>query len=206
MFNPLNKEEKHSTHWHRHANHTRMPTTTPTSEILRLLHNLVRLGHIEQVDYPTARARVRTGENLTGWLPWVTRRAGEDVDWWAPEVGEQVILFSPGGDPASAVIMGAIYQASHPAPADTHQVHRTRYADGTTVEYDREGSTLTINCVGTVIVNAEGQVNVTAGDKATIDAPAIHHNGGSPVVTTAHICHFTGNPHGDGSSTVTAGK
>ncbi|NRB23802.1 MAG: hypothetical protein HRU42_09055 [Shewanella sp.] len=40
----------------------------------------------------------------------------------------------------------------------------------------------------------------------TEDADTIKMNGGSAVVTCAHICHFTGGPHGDGSSTVTAGK
>jgi len=40
----------------------------------------------------------------------------------------------------------------------------------------------------------------------TEDADTIKMNGGSAVVTCAHICHFTGAPHGDGSSTVTAGK
>ncbi|MGS0824823.1 hypothetical protein ACVBIO_03345 [Shewanella sp. 0m-8] len=40
----------------------------------------------------------------------------------------------------------------------------------------------------------------------TEDADTIKLNGGKAVVTCAHICHFTGGPHGDGSSTVTAGK
>ncbi|WP_346348092.1 hypothetical protein [Shewanella abyssi] len=40
----------------------------------------------------------------------------------------------------------------------------------------------------------------------TEDADTIKLNGGASVVTCAHICHFTGGPHGDGSSTVTAGK
>jgi hypothetical protein len=40
----------------------------------------------------------------------------------------------------------------------------------------------------------------------TEDADTIKLNGGAAVVTCAHICHFTGAPHGDGSSTVTAGK
>ncbi len=40
----------------------------------------------------------------------------------------------------------------------------------------------------------------------TEDADSIKLNGGAAVVTCAHICHFTGAAHGDGSSTVTAGK
>lgn len=58
-----------------------------------------------------------------------------------------------------------------------------------------------------------GQMQLTVGDDLKIqakniteDADTIKLNGGAPVVTCAHICHFTGKPHGDGSSTVTAGK
>jgi uncharacterized protein involved in type VI secretion and phage assembly len=40
----------------------------------------------------------------------------------------------------------------------------------------------------------------------TEDADSIKFNGGAAVVTCGHICHFTGAPHGDGSSTVCAGK
>lgn len=38
----------------------------------------------------------------------------------------------------------------------------------------------------------------------TIDAVEILLNRGMPVVTTGHICHYTGTPHGDGSLTVKA--
>jgi hypothetical protein len=56
------------------------------------------------------------------------------------------------------------------------------------------------------ITSVEANVKVNAATECTIDAPKIKFNGGSPIVTTAHICHFTGTPHGDGSSTCTAGK
>ena len=51
-----------------------------------------------------------------------------------------------------------------------------------------------------------GSLAATAGIEATIDAPLIKHNKGTGVITEESICHFTGNPHGDGSSTVKAGK
>jgi hypothetical protein len=56
------------------------------------------------------------------------------------------------------------------------------------------------------IDSKEANVKVTAATECTVNAPKIALNGGSPIVTTAHICHFTGTPHGDGSSTCKAGK
>ncbi|ABZ75909.1 conserved hypothetical protein [Shewanella halifaxensis HAW-EB4] len=51
-----------------------------------------------------------------------------------------------------------------------------------------------------------GDLTQTIGGTKATTAERITMNGGKAVVTCAHICHFTGAPHGDGSSTVTAGK
>ncbi|MCG9964040.1 hypothetical protein [Shewanella cutis] len=59
--------------------------------------------------------------------------------------------------------------------------------------------------LGQMTMNITKDLRITA-KKITEDADTIKLNGGSPVVTCAHICHFTGAPHGDGSSTVSAGK
>lgn len=56
------------------------------------------------------------------------------------------------------------------------------------------------------IESKQANVKVNAATECTVDAPKIHLNGGSPIVTTAHICAYTGKPHLDGSSTCTAGK
>lgn len=59
--------------------------------------------------------------------------------------------------------------------------------------------------LGQMTMNITKDLRITAKN-ITEDADTIKLNGGSPVVTCAHICHFTGAPHGDGSSTVSAGK
>ncbi|MGP5308101.1 phage baseplate assembly protein V [Vreelandella alkaliphila] len=167
-------------------------------ELLRLLHNLIRLGTIAEVDHTAARVRVNTGELLTDWLPWVEGRAGTTRDWNPPTQGEQVMIFSPGGDPAAGVVLTGIYSNAHPTPATNPNVIGRWLPDGTHIEYDHANNRLFIDCVGPINVKASGTV--------TVDAPLIKHNQGTGVVTQQHICHFTGNPHGDGSSTVKAGK
>ncbi|MCT8858361.1 hypothetical protein K5M76_06675 [Shewanella xiamenensis] len=59
--------------------------------------------------------------------------------------------------------------------------------------------------LGQMTMNITKDLRITAKN-ITEDADTIKLNGGSAVVTCAHICHFTGAPHGDGSSTVSAGK
>ncbi|MBB5320470.1 phage baseplate assembly protein V [Marinobacter oulmenensis] len=182
------------------------------ADLYRLLNNLIRIGTIVEVDHQAARARVKTGGNTTGWQKWVTLRAGTTTEWNPPTVGEQVVLLSPGGDLAQAVILVGLFTSN--APSSSKDEHRRVYPDGATINYDHVKKELVANLPGKANVNITGDATVNVGGNATtavggickVNAEMIHHNDGNPVVTTAHICHLTGKPHGDGSSTVTAGK
>jgi len=151
------------------------------SDIWRRVNNLIRIGVVAQVDYPAARVRVRSADLETGWLPWVTDRAGGDRTWWAPEMGEQVLLLAPSGDLSGAVVLGSIYRNAFPAPGDRETLHRHVYADGASVEYDREihrytislpnnGAEVRIMTSGHVTVAADGDVALTSGANVDIGA------------------------------------
>ncbi len=127
-----------------------MPADNPASlnatELLRRLENTVRLGTIAEVRHARpARCRVKTGENTTDWLPWLTQRAGKDRTWWPPEVGEQVIVFSPGGNLGAGVVLAGIYSDSHPQPDDDPDVSCVEFADETRVEYNRATHVMTVS-------------------------------------------------------------
>ena len=148
------------------------------SEMDRRLANLIRWGTIEAADYEAARVRVRCGAVVTDWLPWVTARAGGDVSWWAPEVGEQVLILSPSGETGQGVALVGVFQAAHPAPANTPDVARMVFKDGAVIEYDRAAHTLAATIPGDVSVQATGSIDAKAGKNATIEA-------GSRVFLTA---------------------
>ena len=88
-------------------------------EASRRIENLLRLCTVAEVrtTHP-ARCRVRTGQLLTDWLPWLTLRAGATAGtWWAPEPGEQCLLLSPGGDLRQGVVLPGLYSdQNHPPP------------------------------------------------------------------------------------------
>lgn len=138
----------------------------------RQIGNLLMLGVVAELDEAQARVRVDCDGMRTDWIPWIERRAGPGVRTWsAPEVGEQVVVAAPYGDPAQGVVIGSVYQEAHDAPASLKAVHRTEYADGTVVEYDRESTTLTVNVgSGSVIVNC-ATATVTASESVTLDTP-----------------------------------
>lgn len=69
------------------------------------------------------------------------------------------------------------------------------------------GGDATITAGGNITAEAsDGDATVSAGGKAVVDAAAVELGGaGGQVVTTAHKCAYTGNPHPEGSSVVSAG-
>jgi len=179
------------------------------AELERRLANLLRVGRVEALDAAAARVRVQTGELVTAWLPWVTRRAGPDAEWWAPEAGEQVLLLAPGGDLALGVVLPALYQTAYPAPGSAATLHKTTYADGGFASYDRASGAAELNAVGNVTVTAGGAVALTASDGAaevTASGTVKLCGGGlaaaKGVVQGDCICAYTGTPHPMVSATV----
>jgi len=133
-------------------------------ELTRLLHNMIRLGTIAEV--ANGRARVRLSPKLTTtWLRWAALRAGDARSWWAPSVGEQVVLLSPGGDLTAGAILPAIYSDAFPAPSDNPALHATYYPDGAVVQYDSQAHTLVATLPdGTSVAAAPGKVTSNAED------------------------------------------
>lgn len=103
----------------------------------RMLANLVRLGTVKELDAAGAKVRVQMGDLSSAWLPWVTSMAGGDRAYSAPEVGSQVVVLSPSGEITQGVVLPAIYQQQYGPNADSVDVRRITWADGTVVEYDR---------------------------------------------------------------------
>ncbi len=106
------------------------------AELARLIENTVRFGTVAEVQYTPPRVRVRTGELLTTWLPWLAWRAGESREWDPPTINEQVILLSPSGQLANGVVITGVFSDLIPANGDRAGLKRRTYADGAVVEYD----------------------------------------------------------------------
>jgi len=139
------------------------------AELYRLLMNLIRFGTVIEVDLVQTVARVQTGELQTDWIRWGVARAGDAVDWWAPSVGEQVVLLAPGGALENAVIAFSLYSDYALPPDNGKKTNVTRYPDGAKKSYDPANGllsllgmisgmvsmsdTLTIN-VGRLVINA----------------------------------------------------
>lgn len=134
------------------------------SELNRRLANIIRIATVSEIDYDTAKVIVAIGELRSDWLPWLSSRAGNNVTWSAPDIGEQVIVLAPSGDLSQAVILSALYQNNFPAQENSGDVHAIEYGDGTKISYNRQTHNLDI------VLCAEGSTNIETNAGLTVIA------------------------------------
>jgi phage baseplate assembly protein V len=173
----------------------------------RRLANAIRYGKVMEVDLAKRRVRIESGDLQSNWIPWPAGRAGAGkIRWDAPEVGEQGMMISPGGDMSQATFIPGIYQDSHDAPVSDPNKDHTAYGDGTVLEYDRGSHTLLVDLTGGVSVTANrnkielkiGSTTLTLeAGKTTLVAPQLMVQ--SPTTT------FTGTVLVQGLLTYSAG-
>lgn len=135
----------------------------------RLIENLIRIGTVAEVDHGAWRCRVQTGELLTGWLPWFSTRAGTTRDWDSPTVGEQVMIFSPSGEPAGGIVLTGIYADAALPPSQSPNECVRKYPDGASISYNHATGHLQAIGVRTALLYATESV--------TIDTPHAHFTG-----------------------------
>ncbi|MCQ8234359.1 MULTISPECIES: phage baseplate assembly protein V [Pectobacterium] len=157
-----------------------MKTQATLNEIQRLLRNLIRVGVVTHVNTADVLCRVQTGGMTTGWLNWLTRRAGRSRDWWAPSIGEQVLILSIGGELDTAFVLPGIYSDDHPAPSASADALHISFPDGAVVEYEPATGALTVSGIKTADITASESITATvplvtvkASTRITLDTPEV---------------------------------
>ncbi|MCX8016412.1 MAG: phage baseplate assembly protein V [Rhodocyclaceae bacterium] len=139
-------------------------------ETLREFMVTLKYGIVTALDATTQRVRVRLpdlDDLETHWLPVLSFRTRRDRITHLPDVGEHVaVLLDPQGE--NGLVLGALYSARDPAPADGPDITAVRFADGTAVEYDRAAHRLTIHCTG--------DIEIVSDTHLTLRAPRIDLN------------------------------
>ena len=155
--------------------------------ILDRMAQMIRVGFVNARQPEKMRVKVTvrdtTGAQLvTDWLPVLCPRASGDMQYDLPDIGDQVLcLFLPYGLEQGFVI-GAMYGKQVPPVQSGDKWHR-KFADGTTLEYDRGAHKLSINVQGDFQLEVTGKINVKAGGPMTLEAPIIYERG--TLVNTA---------------------
>ncbi|MGP3789423.1 phage baseplate assembly protein V [Pseudomonas sp. B392_1p] len=118
--------------------------------------------------------RVSDGEWTSAWVRWHAVAAGSARHWRAPSIGEQGVLFSPSGDPASGTFVPGLYGEAGEAPDDRDHVEAWHFPDGGKLLYDWTAKRYSISLpTGTVEIAVGGTVAEVTDSKVTVTAGAI---------------------------------
>lgn len=157
-----------------------MNTLSTIQELARALRNMIRTGVIVETDLNAGRCRVQTGGIYTDWLQWLTHRAGRSRTWWAPSVGEQVLILAIGGELDTAFVLPAIFSDDHAAPSASADAWHVSFPDGAVMEYEPETGALTVSGIKTADVTASESITATvpvvmvkASTRVTLDSPEV---------------------------------
>ncbi|HBQ7271636.1 phage baseplate assembly protein V [Klebsiella pneumoniae] len=157
-----------------------MKTQSSLQEIFRVLRNLIRVGVIVELDLKEGLCRVQSGGIQTTWLNWLTTRAGRSRTWWAPSVGEQVLLLAIGGELDTAFVLPGIFSDDNPAPSASADAWHVTFPDGAVIEYEPETGALTVSGIKTADVTASDSITATvpvvlvkAETRITLDTPEV---------------------------------
>lgn len=155
-------------------------TTDAGQKLARALRNMIRTGLVVETNLKAGRCRVQTGGMCTDWLQWLTCRAGRSRTWWAPSVGEQVLILAVGGELDTAFVLPGIYSGDNPAPSASADALHIRFPDGAVIAYEPETSALTVSGIKTASVTASDSVTATvpvvtvkASTRITLDTPEV---------------------------------
>ena len=157
-----------------------MKTLTSIQDIARAIRNLIRTGVVTAVDLDEGLCRVQTGGIQTTWLNWLTSRAGRSRTWWAPSVGEQVLILAVGGELDTAFVLPAIFSDDHPAPSASADAFHIAFPDGAVIEYEPETGALSVTGITTAEIVASKSITATvpvvlikADTRVTLDTPEV---------------------------------
>ena len=157
-----------------------MNTLSTIQELARAIRNLIRSGVVTEVDTVQGLCRVQSGGIQTTWLNWLTTRAGRSRTWWAPSVGEQVLLLAIGGELDTAFVLPGIFSDDNPAPSASADACHMAFPDGAVIEYEPETSALTVSGIKTADVTASESITATvplvlvkSSTSITLDTPEV---------------------------------
>jgi phage baseplate assembly protein V len=110
------------------------------SEMNRRLLQIVRIGVIQEIDYAKVKARVKVGNNVTGWRPWVALAKA----WIPPTVGDQVVVLSPNGDFEQGILLSALYHSKSKPPSNKENELKIKLSENSSVCFDSNLEKLTV--------------------------------------------------------------
>ncbi len=169
---------------------------------------LTQSAVVEAITYDPPRVKVRVGDWVSDWLKWQAGAAGKVRHWRPPSVDEEVALWAPSGDLASAFVAPGYYTEQHggsgrSSPDET----ATDFPDGAFEQYNHASHeyVLSVPAGGRIVFRIGGTEFELKADGATLrsakllaDVPDSTFTGNT---TTEQLLTFNGGMQGKAAAT-----
>ena len=122
------------------------------------IKNFIRMGRVSTTnpEKMTVKVVFEDKDNMVSdELPVLVQGSSRNRHYWLPDVGEQVCcLMLPNGHNAG-ICLGSYYSESDPPNANSQEVRRIDFGDGSYMQFDRATGSLDISCTGEIRVNGK---------------------------------------------------
>ena len=122
------------------------------------IKNFIRMGRVSSTNPAKMAVKVvfEDKDNLVSdELPVLVQGSSKNRSYWLPDVGEQVCcLMLPNGHNAG-ICLGSYYSETDPPNANSQEVRRLDFGDGSYVQFDRATGNLDIRCTGNITINGK---------------------------------------------------
>lgn len=151
------------------------------SELLRLLHGMVDIGVVSDVDHDKQLIRCSADDDVkTDWLP-VPAEIGRNYVRHRPlRVGQGVVWLAPNGDLSQSVVVCMLHTGAAPVASKDPNVDLIQFENGSLIQHNIETGDMQIKAVGSVTWEAtrfyiKGPVTQTGGDMTSDGVSAQNH-------------------------------
>lgn len=170
--------------------------------LTRKLARFIRVGRVKALNPEKHMVRVlfEAEDSLSYELPVLVHNTFANHDYAMPDLEDDVVcVFLPDG-PEDGFVIGSFYAGEVTPPANSEDLRRVQFQDGTTVTYNRashdldvviEGThihanrqsvdvttpiSVNVNTNGNISLNASGNIAIQAGGAVTINGASVSIN------------------------------
>lgn len=146
----------------------------------RRIENTVRYAQVSERRYNSTNGyfevKVQDGDFTSDWTPWNDGSSGQNVSFsTSPATGDQVVMFSPSGDPSIGFVMpGPSYQSR--SDNNPNQMDQARLKVGSSVMTFKNGE-IDIETSGKITFKVGGSTVTMEPGKVTIKSDKIVTDG-----------------------------
>ncbi|PID66583.1 MAG: hypothetical protein CR975_02085 [Gammaproteobacteria bacterium] len=107
----------------------------------------------------------------TDWIPFAQPRAGKGYIWMPPQVGEQGIVLSSGGEMETLLFVCGVFADEFLPENPSADLTEIRFPNDDFFSHDK--GDLTINCTGNITIQSGANFTVSASGTASINGSKV---------------------------------